>query len=292
MKYFLTLVGLTMPLIAAVADSPQAPHPPAASFDVLSISDFTVSGSTATVSWDSNSGPFLLLESRDPRKGWVAAGAVLTGNTTVVEMSASNAFYRVVVATTVVYRVTFTATWSVDTHPYQFPPNAHFSGLVGTTHNGDVTFWQEGRLSTPGVQSVAETGNKTTFLNEISVASAAGSAENVLSGPNLPSSPTSTFLDFPVSSAFPQLTLISMVAPSPDWFLGVANLSLISSGEWVDGLVVPLYAYDTGTDSGASYASPNLATIPPAPLSKIQGFPALVDGTNTPFGTFTFDRLN
>ena len=41
------------------------------------------------------------------------------------------------------YQVTFEATWSAATHPTDFPQDglAHFSALVGATHNADVVFW-------------------------------------------------------------------------------------------------------------------------------------------------------
>ena len=53
-----------------------------------------------------------------------------------------------------------------------------------------------------------------------------------------------------------------MVAPSPDWFLGVNSLSLLEEGSWVDSVVIELFAYDAGTDSGAIYTSPDEATDP------------------------------
>ena len=32
------------------------------------------------------------------------------------------------------YNLTFNATWSAQTHPTEFPASAHFSGLIGMTH--------------------------------------------------------------------------------------------------------------------------------------------------------------
>ena len=70
---------------------------------------------------------------------------------------------------------------------------------------------------------------------------------------------------FSVSSDFPRITLVSMVAPSPDWFAGVRGLALLDGETWVEELVVPLYPYDAGTDSGISYTAADVATVPPAP---------------------------
>jgi hypothetical protein len=33
------------------------------------------------------------------------------------------------------YQLTFEATWSDGTHPLEFPPNPHFSGLIGASHS-------------------------------------------------------------------------------------------------------------------------------------------------------------
>ena len=45
------------------------------------------------------------------------------------------------------YVVQFDATWSAQTHPLNFPPNPHFSGLIGGTHNDQVAFWEVGELA-------------------------------------------------------------------------------------------------------------------------------------------------
>ena len=39
------------------------------------------------------------------------------------------------------YTVSFEAIWSSGTHPTNFPPNPHFSPLIGATHNASVVFW-------------------------------------------------------------------------------------------------------------------------------------------------------
>ena len=65
------------------------------------------------------------------------------------------------------YRVTFTATWSAETHPTNFPSGPHFSGLVGATHHGGVRLWQTGEIASDGIELMAETGGKSELLHEI-----------------------------------------------------------------------------------------------------------------------------
>jgi hypothetical protein len=193
---------------------------------------------------------------------------------------------------TAAYTVTFNATWSSATHPTEFPGNAHFSGLIGGTHDSSVSFWRGGDLASRGIQNMAELGSKVPLSNEVDSAIRAGSAEYLLSGGGISHSPGSVSLSFQISATHPLVTLVSMVAPSPDWFAGVSGLSLYSGGSWVDSLEVALYPWDAGTDDGVTYASPDLPAIPHHPVAPIQSPPFLVNGSVPSLGTFKFVRTS
>jgi hypothetical protein len=137
---------------------------------------------------------------------------------------------------------------------------------------------------------MAERGSKSPFDQEIQQRITQGRAENLLSGGDIARSPGSVSLDFTISSEHPAVTLVSMVAPSPDWFIGVSALDLIQDGDWVDELVVDLHPYDAGTDSGTTYDSRDRDTVPPVPVSRIEGPPLQAGGMVPPLGTFTFRR--
>ncbi len=186
------------------------------------------------------------------------------------------------------YTVTFESTWSATTHPDNFPANAHFSGLIGGTHDSTVTFWQSGELATLGIKSVAEFGSKFALTNEVVAAQTAGSAEYLLSGGFISPSPGTVSYTFDITSNYPLVTLITMIAPSPDWFVGVHDLALYNGGQWTDTLVVELFAYDSGTDDGVTYTSPNAVTSPPAVISQIALVPFLVGPSIPALGSFTF----
>lgn len=186
------------------------------------------------------------------------------------------------------YTVTFESTWSATSHPEDFPPNPHFSGLIGAGHNGTVTFWSEGELASPGIRNMAETGSKSPLTDEIAAAIAAGTADRTLYGGGIGTSPGSFSLTFDITERFPLITLVSMVAPSPDWFVGVSSLNLLESGEWIESLSVELFAFDAGTDSGTTYTSANLPTDPPEDITRINGAPFLVNNEVPSLGTFTF----
>ncbi len=149
---------------------------------------------------------------------------------------------------TATFRVTFDSTWSQTTHPHpngvtSFPSNPHLSGLIGGSHNGNVTFWQNGALASLGIKNMAELGAKTDLQNEVTSAISAGNANAVISGGGIPLSPASVSINsFSMNKEYPLITLTSMIAPSPDWFVGVSGMSLLDGqGNWIPERVVMLY---------------------------------------------------
>lgn len=131
------------------------------------------------------------------------------------------------------YRVTFDATWTAATHRQDFPSNAHFSPLVGATHTAQVSFWREGALATEGIRGMAERGSRLALDEEIRTAIAAGTAQHLLAADGIPS-PASITIEFESSRAHPLITLVTMIAPSPDWFVGVSGLALFEDTQWVE----------------------------------------------------------
>ena len=187
------------------------------------------------------------------------------------------------------YSVTFDAAWSQATHPTGFPPSPHWSPLVGGTHDATVSFWDAGQLATQGIEDMAELGATTPLANEVTAAITAGSAFSVLLGGGISPSPGSNSFSFTIDRDFPLVTLVSMIAPSPDWFVGVSGLSLIENGDWVAERTVTLWLYDAGTDGGTSYTSPNLDTNPQDPIALHTALPGY---NGVPMGTFTFARTD
>lgn len=189
---------------------------------------------------------------------------------------------------TATYQIDFEATWSATTHPTDFPVNAHFSRLFGGTHNAAVSFWDVDSLATDGIERMAEMGARDSLNAEIVRAIEAGTACAYVLGGNVNPSPgTMVPALLEVDTDFPLVTLVSMVAPSPDWFVGTTGLTLFEQGAWVAQKAVTLYAYDAGTDSGTTYSAPNEDTQPPDPITQIATSPFEVGGNVVPVGTLT-----
>ncbi len=189
------------------------------------------------------------------------------------------------------YRVEFNATWSAETLPQNFPPNPHFSGLVGGSHSDQVSFWVPGGIATQGMEFMAENGAKSFLLTEVNAAISAGTAHGTVNGGGVGVSPGFVSTTFDVNVDNPLITVVTMIAPSPDWFVGTHGYNLFVDGNWVEEATVELFGYDAGTDSGTDYTSENADVTPHEPITLLDGPMFMHNGELVPFGNFRFVRL-
>ena len=90
-----------------------------------------------------------------------------------------------------------------------------------------------------------------------------------------------------------------MISPSPDWFLGVHDLSLCNTttGKWQDSVKRDLFPYDSGTDDGKTFVS-NPDIQPTTPQKNIHRLTKDIEGSLKgdeaikSFGTFTFVKTS
>jgi len=191
------------------------------------------------------------------------------------------------------YRLTFNATWSAVNHPTNFPPPAHFSPLVGAVHNDQVVFWATGQTATPGIKLMAETGDGSILLDEVNSAIANGSAATDIFGNGIPVSPGVASVEFEVTRDHPLVTVTSMVAPSPDWFVGIRDIALFDGTNFIDTLTLELPVYDSGTDSGERFTSADQVTQPADAISRLSTNSADTDFMNglPGMGQFVIEKL-
>ena len=170
------------------------------------------------------------------------------------------------------YDVEFESVWeSVANNPttgqstIDLPGNAHWSDLVITTHKTAGTFLMMGAAASPGIESVAETGATITFQAEVN--NSADANQFINAGGLGTAKGTITSNGLQVSEDFPLVSLASMIAPSPDWFIGINGLTLRSGNNsvnngWKDTFTVDIFPYDAGTEDGNGYSLNNSATNP------------------------------
>ncbi|CAA0105467.1 Uncharacterised protein [BD1-7 clade bacterium] len=166
------------------------------------------------------------------------------------------------------YRLRFIGEW--DTSQFgSRPSGAHFTGLIGSTVNTQASLWRSGELASAGFENVAELGANSNFRNEIRAAMDANQAGVLIEESDISAEGVAT-LEFAINRTYPRVTLASMVAPSPDWFVGVNQLSLLdTNGEWQSQLTLALPVYDAGTEGGAVFSLSNPATVPAMPIALL-----------------------
>lgn len=173
------------------------------------------------------------------------------------------------------YLITFDSNWSQETHPHpsgNLHPQAHWSDLVGVTHNDQVTFLAMGEQATTGIQNIAELGNSTVFFQEVDQAIGENNAYNALDFGDLDTTLGQITGEFEANPDFPFLTLASMIAPSPDWMIATNSINLLDeNGSWKQEIIIDLFPYDAGTDSGIDYTSDNQVTSPAGVITSLQG---------------------
>ncbi|GAA4812314.1 spondin domain-containing protein [Litoribaculum gwangyangense] len=194
------------------------------------------------------------------------------------------------------YDISLTTIWNPTDHT-SVPNGAHWSPLAGATHKNINDILEFGVIApiSNGIKNIAETGNTSNFMNEINSAINAGKANQYLQqdfSPFAGNNSNASINSVTVSEDFPLITLVSMVAPSPDWFIAINSLNLRSGNDlvnngWKDTFTLDVYAYDAGTDSGVDYNSPNSVTNPREAITMISGFP--VNGNKMATITFTLN---
>jgi len=219
---------------------------------------------------------------------------------------------------TVRYALTVEATFATSEFlGFEPPADSHFSWLGGATHDGTADFWSVGAPLSRGLVLMAEWGDTRQFIEEdVAAAEAAGSAGSALhwqrwfcpDGVGAPQCGASNRVEFETTDSHPLVTLVSMIGPSPDWFVGVDGLSLRQDGAWVEEIVVDLFTYDGGSQdanqlamtfdipgaefTGTGYYDPDdldtakLASLDPVRLTTADQ--VITDGR---VGTFTFELI-
>ncbi|KAG5337853.1 SPON1 protein, partial [Acromyrmex heyeri] len=171
------------------------------------------------------------------------------------------------------FEVTFEGLWSRNTHPKDFPSKGwliRFSDVIGASHTGDYRFWHHYGIASTGLRQVAEFGATRKLESELKDRSEQIRTIIKARGISYPNVTGKTFAVFRVDRKHHLMSLVSMIDPSPDWFVGVSGLELcLPNCSWIEHKQLNLYPYDAGTDDGITYVSPDSPTDPQIPIHRI-----------------------
>jgi hypothetical protein len=217
-----------------------------------------------------------------------ARSIVSTLSTALLCLGAAQAAYA---ESPVRYQVSFERTWSAETHPQDFPLLAHFSPVIGATHDARYELFQIGKTAPAGLEHLCEEGKHQPLDAEIRAAIAKGGAGVLIETPDpLRSVPGKATTTFEIDAAHPMVSIAAMIAPSPDWCAVAADVVLQENGQWVASKTVALEAWDMGTDSATSYRALDDDSQPRGTL-QLSATPYFVrNGKRVPVGSVTFVR--
>jgi hypothetical protein len=188
------------------------------------------------------------------------------------------------------YTVIIKSTWTKASHPFEYPSGAHFSGMIGASHSAKYSIFAVGRRPTPGLERLSEEGKHSPLDTEIRTAIDQGNALQEFESGGLKNWRDSMVATVRVDPAHPLVSVVNMVAPSPDWFTGVSNVNLIENGSWVGRRTLTAPAYDSGGDDGRTYKAADKDANPKKPTSRGADRHFVVGGRVKPVMTITFVR--
>ena len=114
-------------------------------------------------------------------------------------------------------------------------------------------------------------GSTGTLEDEIDAQITAKKAwKLILPGGSLDPEEVQSGIDVEVTENFPKVSIITMVAPSPDWFIGIDSLDMCDNGMWRESMnVTMLPPWDAGTEEGNQFSSSNAASSPHVNIFQI-----------------------
>ena len=190
------------------------------------------------------------------------------------------------------YRVEVTPLWTKDNFPLEYPAaKAHFSGLIGTAHDSDYRIVRDGQPPSPGLERLSEMGKHDPLDAEIKAAIAAGDALALTESAPLKDFSKTATAEVMVDDAHQWVTLVAMIAPSPDWFAAVTDVNLLENGAWVASKTVDATAWDSGGDDGTTYLAADKDTNPKKPTAANMSPHFVKDGKPMPVARVTFTRM-
>ena len=189
------------------------------------------------------------------------------------------------------YEIIFTSLWNSDDH-IGIPKNAHFSSPLAVTHNDEYSLWEPNELASKGFRFVAELGLLSEIREEITMAEEEGRVGSTKVIPTFfpNGKEDSTSFEIRVTKDHPFLSFASMIAPSPDWFVGVSGVYMLKNDEFIQKKIITLHGYNAGTEEGdvaGNYLIVNEPTDPPREISTLR----TISGLDKPFGILTIERL-
>jgi len=192
------------------------------------------------------------------------------------------------VVETATYEVVLDMYWSEGTHGGYFPEDAHVSPFIVWTHTGRNRLFAPGEEASLGLEKMAELGGSVTLEKEI---------QKEIIQKSIATYVISDRIDVPgvgremisVPKTHASITMVAMIAPSPDWFLAINEVDLVDdNGEFIESARIPFTLYDAGTEDGTGFSFKNKPTSPLGVISRLEVIPVSL---LPPFGEVRLNKI-
>ena len=193
------------------------------------------------------------------------------------------------------YRVTFNPNWTEAQFPVDYPASAGFSNIVVAVHAPTNEVFSLGQQASAGLQVFAETGDSSALVTELSSSGSEDSVDFFVTEAATGGGPTAAqSVNVTVDPEKTSVSMVVSMTPSPDWFAGVDNFSVIlTSDTLVSEQTLTLAVLDAGTDSGDTYNAADNPTSPQGVIEVVNTPPIGTAGGLTPaIGTVTITRTD
>lgn len=165
--------------------------------------------------------------------------------------------------------------WTAKTHPTNYPADAKFGHILGTTHRRDYMLFKEGHRAADWLKSYLTSNDTSEFSSELSKYQGNGDVGEIIIKDGFAANENTNF-EFTTTGRFDKLTLLTKLIPSPDWYIAVENVNLnrLANG---GSLSIIVNVFDGGVKSGQSYESSgnntteNITYMTQSPLTYPKG---------------------
>ncbi|XP_065196738.1 spondin-2-like [Sycon ciliatum] len=154
---------------------------------------------------------------------------------------------------TITYTVRLEFLWPAS--DYFLPVNPHWSRSVFATHSGCAVIFRNQVQPSEGIASLTARGEPTELQNE--TAAYSDRVRSFVIAPPVSTAAGNATGEVTADRYHPEMTALSMIAPSPSWFVGVDSVPLCTGDVWVQSAVYDIAPWNAGADGGRNYSSPD-----------------------------------
>ena len=192
------------------------------------------------------------------------------------------------------YKITFEPSFSEDDYPIDYPANPSFTKMFVMAHSSSSSLFNIGSAASDGLKKYVTEGDVSLLQSEHTTDEGASNATKIEIGNDINATGSSDSVTIVVNPDLLEISFVSKLSPSPDWFVGVSSFSIANpDNSLVEFMSIPLYPMDGGADAGTSYESPDEPETGPVTIINGDPFtPPSGGNLSKSIGSLIIERIN